>query len=298
MPIRPPSSVVIAILNPPPTSPRSASSGSRTSSRNTCDDLLPRIPSLSSGGPQRTPLAFIGRMNAVMPLWPAALSFIVNSTQTSATGPLVIQFLVPLITQPSPSRTAVVRCAGWRCSRSISAALGRTSLVANSCAVRWTASWSSVGASCMSLPLELGRAPRLGEERRHSLALIRGREQEAERLLLECQGVLERRRLAELDQALDLGDRERAVGRDPAGHVPGLRDQLAGRPHRVGKADPQRLGRVDHVAGHAQLLGLGDPDPSGEPLRPAEPRDDAELDLGLAELRVLGRVDEVARQRQ
>ncbi len=34
-----------------------------------------------------------------------------NRTQTSATGPLVIQFLVPLITQPSPSRTAVVFCA-------------------------------------------------------------------------------------------------------------------------------------------------------------------------------------------
>ena len=73
--------------------------------------MLPRIPSLSSGAPQRTPLVFIGRMNAVMPLWPAARSFIVNSTQTSATGPLVIQFLVPLITQPSPSRTAMVFCA-------------------------------------------------------------------------------------------------------------------------------------------------------------------------------------------
>jgi hypothetical protein len=35
----------------------------------------------------------------------------VNSTQASATGPLVIQFLVPLITQSLPSRTAVVRCA-------------------------------------------------------------------------------------------------------------------------------------------------------------------------------------------
>ena len=104
MPMRPPSSVDIATLKPPPTSPSTCVAGSRTSSRKICDDLLPRMPSLSSGGPTRTPLVFIGRMNAVMPLWPAALSFIVNSTQTSATGPLVIQFLVPLITQPSPSR--------------------------------------------------------------------------------------------------------------------------------------------------------------------------------------------------
>ena len=58
-----------------------------------------------------TPLVFIGRMNAVMPLWPASLLFIVNSTQTSATGALVIQFFVPLITQDSPSFTAVVFCA-------------------------------------------------------------------------------------------------------------------------------------------------------------------------------------------
>src|SRR5256885_7535858 len=93
------------------TSPSTWSAGRRTSSRKICDDLLPRMPSFSSGGPQRTPLVFIGRMNAVMPRWPAALSFIVNNTQTSATGPLVIQFLVPLITQLSPSRTAVVFCA-------------------------------------------------------------------------------------------------------------------------------------------------------------------------------------------
>ena len=34
----------------------------------------------------------------------------VNRTQTSATGPLVIQFLVPLMIQESPSGVAVVRC--------------------------------------------------------------------------------------------------------------------------------------------------------------------------------------------
>ena len=111
MPMRPPSSVDIATLKPPPTSPSSASAGRWTSSRKIWHDLLPRMPSLSSGVPVRTPLVFIGRMNAVMPLWPAALSFIVNSTQTSATGPFVIQFFVPLMTQPSPTARRVVFCA-------------------------------------------------------------------------------------------------------------------------------------------------------------------------------------------
>ena len=69
------------------------------------------MPSFSSGGPQRTPLVFIGRMNAVMPLWPSPASFIVNRTQTSATGPLVIQFLMPLMTKSSPSGSAMVFCA-------------------------------------------------------------------------------------------------------------------------------------------------------------------------------------------
>jgi hypothetical protein len=69
------------------------------------------MPSFSSGVPQRTPLVFIGTMNAVMPLWPCARSFIANSTQTSATGPFVIQFLVPFRTQPSAVFSAVVFCA-------------------------------------------------------------------------------------------------------------------------------------------------------------------------------------------
>src|ERR1041384_6153972 len=352
------------------------------------------MPILSSGGPHRTPLVFIGRMNAVMPLWPAARSFIVNSTQTSATGPLVIQFLVPLITQSLPSRSAVVFCAaaslpasgsdsakqpsilpdasgtshccfcasvanrrigshtselltlmmtpvdaharetssiasaydtlsrpappfcsgtampsspswamrwtssvGWRCSRSISAALGNTSLVANSRAMRIAAVCSSVGENSTVIPserlslrlirsftLELRRAPRLGEECRHPLALVGGREQKPEAALLEAGRGLERRRLAVVDQTLALGDRERAVGGDPPGQISRLGEQLAVRPHRVGQADAQGLGGVDRVAGHAQFLGLGDTDAAGEALRAAKPRDDAELDLGLAEL--------------
>jgi hypothetical protein len=67
--------------------------------------------------------------------------------------------------------------------------------------------------------------------------------------------------------------RDRAVGSSASGGTT-----------RVGQADAQRLGGVDHVAGDAQLLGLGDADPAGQALGAAEAGDDAELDLGLAEL--------------
>jgi hypothetical protein len=46
-----------------------------------------------------------------MPLLPSDLSVIANSTDTLATGPFVIQFLMPFSTHSLPSRTAVVRCA-------------------------------------------------------------------------------------------------------------------------------------------------------------------------------------------
>jgi hypothetical protein len=65
------------------------------------------------------------------------------------------------------------------------------------------------------------------------------------------------------------------------------RQQLLGLAHPVDQADAQRLGRVDHRAAHAQLERAGQADAPQQPLRPAEARDDPELDLGLAELRAV-----------
>ena len=65
------------------------------------------MPSLSSGGPSVTPGVSSRqdeRGDAVAR--PCRRRSSANSTQTSATGPLVIKFLVPVSTQPSPSRTA------------------------------------------------------------------------------------------------------------------------------------------------------------------------------------------------
>ncbi len=112
MPMRPPSSVLIATWNPLPSAPSSAPAGSRASSRKIWHDLEPRMPSLSSGGPQRTPGVSIGTMNAEIPRCPLGLSVIAKSTHTPETGPLVIQFLTPDRTHPpSGSRRAVVVCA-------------------------------------------------------------------------------------------------------------------------------------------------------------------------------------------
>src|SRR5439155_849248 len=70
--------------------------------------------------------------------------------------------------------------------------------------------------------------------------------------------------------------------------------------HRVGdcadEPDPQRLLRVDGPAGEDQVLGHADAAKTREPLRAAPPRDDAEVDLGLAELGAARRVAEVARE--
>ena len=51
---------------------------------------------------------------------------------------------------------------------------------------------------------------------------------------------------------------------------------------------------VHHAAGQAQLHRLGLADGAGQPLRAADARHDAELDLGLAELGRVGGEDDVA----
>src|SRR5262249_44398632 len=104
MPMRPPSSVDIATLNPPPTSPRTALAGTRTSSRKIWQLCDPRMPSFLSGGPSVTPFLSSGIRNDVIPRWPLSGSVIAISTATRAFGPLAIQFFVPEMTKSSPAR--------------------------------------------------------------------------------------------------------------------------------------------------------------------------------------------------
>ena len=64
----------------------------------------------------------------------------------------------------------------------------------------------------------------------------------------------------------------------------------------VHEADAERLFGAEGVARVAELARAADPDAAGEALRAAEAGDDAEVHLGLAELRLVARVDEVARE--
>src|SRR5690606_39186959 len=54
----------------------------------------------------------------------------------------------------------------------------------------------------------------------------------------------------------------------------------------VDQSDVQRLLRLDHPAAEDEVLGPGRPDQAGQPLRAAGAGDDAEQDLGLAQLGV------------
>ena len=64
----------------------------------------------------------------------------------------------------------------------------------------------------------------------------------------------------------------------------------------VHEADPERFFGAEGVPRVAELARAADPDAAGEALRAPEAGDDAEVHLGLAELRLVARVDEVARE--
>ena len=74
--------------------------------------------------------------------------------------------------------------------------------------------------------------------------------------------------------------------------------RLAGRHHARHQAGALGLGGVHHAAGQDQVHRLGLADRARQPLRAADAGDDAELDLRLAELGVVGGDDEVALHRE
>ena len=74
--------------------------------------------------------------------------------------------------------------------------------------------------------------------------------------------------------------------------------RLASRHDARDQAGALGLGRVHHAAGEDQVHRLGLADRARQPLRAADARDDAELDLGLAEFRVVGGDDEIALHRE
>ena len=87
----------MAILNPSPSWPRRLATGTSMFSKKMVQDGLAQMPSFSSAFCRRKPGVFVSTTKAVMPLVPLERSVIVKSTIASATGPLVIQFFVPLM---------------------------------------------------------------------------------------------------------------------------------------------------------------------------------------------------------
>jgi hypothetical protein len=109
MPMRPPSSAIIATRKPLPSSPSSASSPSSTSLKSSGVVVLPCCPILCSGLPRTSPGASPGTRNAEMPPVPALSLLRAHTTNSPASVPLVIHSFCPLSTHPRSVRRARAR---------------------------------------------------------------------------------------------------------------------------------------------------------------------------------------------
>jgi hypothetical protein len=143
---------------------------------------------------------------------------------------------------------------------------------------------------------ECGRA--LLEKRTHAFALIFRPERVTECGLLQPVGIGQRHVHAVSNQSLCRGHRQRTLACDLGCGLARRGEQLVGLEHRIRQPESKRFVRVDHLPGVDQLAGSRRPNAPREPLRPAETRNDAEVDLGLTEFGFARRVDEVARQRE
>src|SRR5580704_5712610 len=109
MDMRPPSRMRRLSMNPSPSLPQSWEFGRRQLVQITSPVGEQRIPSLFSFLPVRKPGVPFSMMNAEIPWEEPARSVTAITTSTSATCALVVNVLLPLSTQQSPSRTAEVR---------------------------------------------------------------------------------------------------------------------------------------------------------------------------------------------
>ncbi|MBV8480608.1 MAG: enoyl-CoA hydratase/isomerase family protein [Actinobacteria bacterium] len=138
----------------------------------------------------------------------------------------------------------------------------------------------------------------LFDEGAQPLARILGGAREIERLALQLDPGLERRLEGGVDRLLRQAHGDRPLRRDLAGDPFGLLEPR----FRGGDArhEPvrERLARRQHAPGEDHVHGERLADGAREPLRAAGAGEHTEVDLGLAELRRLGRDDQVAEHRQ
>src|SRR5439155_13148202 len=125
------------------------------------------------------------------------------------------------------------------------------------------------------------------DERRHALDLVPRGEQRREQLALPGQAGGQVHVQPAVDGLLGRPQRLRRPDRVRRDELHRRRVDVRGGHDPVDQAHRERLGGVDQPAGEDQVLGLGRTDQPGQPLGTARARDDAQVDLGLAELGVL-----------
>src|SRR5580765_1823981 len=136
------------------------------------------------------------------------------------------------------------------------------------------------------------------EERPHAFALVRRPEQVQEQRSLDTDPVGSRRLNRRSDRVLRGGERFEGAVRERPGILDRLVEDRLRRVDRLHDAQPERGGRVQlHPRIHEVTRHPGS-DEAGQSLRPAGARDHPERDLGLAELRIVRHVAEVAPERQ
>ncbi len=130
----------------------------------------------------------------------------------------------------------------------------------------------------------------------NALSGVLAREELAEAVTLTRQvvGVLPAQRA--VDRLLRRLERDRALGRELARQLQYARHQLLGLVDRVHEPALPRLLCSDGAAGEDQLLRESDRRGAGESLGPSPPRNDPQVDLGLAQLGVGRGVPDVAGQ--
>src|SRR4051812_30692126 len=136
-----------------------------------------------------------------------------------------------------------------------------------------------------STPLKLRRA--LLEKSLRALPLVFRPGAEPEERSLKRQALA----LARLQAFVHRFERElhgeRGVGKDLLQDRFGARDEIGGGDDLVDETDAVSLLRADYLAGEDELQGATLPDQPRQALRTAATRKDAQLNFGLAELRVL-----------
>src|SRR5262245_54692371 len=135
-------------------------------------------------------------------------------------------------------------------------------------------------------------------EGRDALLRVLSRGQPAERVRLADE-VLHMVALEHVvDSDLRSGEGQRALRSERRGHLTDAPHPPPRLVNRANETDPQRLAGVDRAPGENQVLRHAQPADAREPLGSAPAGDEAEADLGLAELRLRGRVAGVARERE